>query len=231
MITTIYNEYNYVYLITELSTNLKYIGSRGSIIPPEDDIVKYATSSYIKDRIKNNIHNYTFNILSLHKTRQDAYDEESRIHHLIDVAKHPEYMNLTNQTKKFNTSGITRVKDIRGNRFTVRTDNPDYISGKLVHVLTGAIHSDEYKQNMSNRLKGTKNHMWGKSHTQETKNRISKTQKGKYKGDNNPNAKSVIINNERFTTLKSACEYYNIAKTTIIRRLKSNNFPDWNYAK
>ena len=54
MTTTIYNKkYQYVYMITELSTNMKYIGVRGSNFLPEQDLgVNYFSSSSNKEFIK-----------------------------------------------------------------------------------------------------------------------------------------------------------------------------------
>ena len=51
MTTTIYNKkYQYVYMITELSTNMKYIGVRGSNFLPEQDLgVNYFSSSSNKE--------------------------------------------------------------------------------------------------------------------------------------------------------------------------------------
>lgn len=44
----------------------------------------------------------------------------------------------------------------------------------------------EYKNKMSEKLRGENNPMYGKSHSEESKRKISETMKGKYCGENNP---------------------------------------------
>jgi len=43
----------------------------------------------------------------------------------------------------------------------------------------GKTHSDEYKKYLSENMKGEKNHFYGKKHTEEVKKKISKANKGK----------------------------------------------------
>jgi hypothetical protein len=43
----------------------------------------------------------------------------------------------------------------------------------------GKTHTEEYKKYLSENMKGNKNPFYGKSHTEETKNKISKSNKGK----------------------------------------------------
>lgn len=61
---------------------------------------------------------------------------------------------------------------------------------------TGRVFSEETKQIMSELKKGLfdgeNNPMYGKHHTKETANKISKSLKGKYVGGKNPRAKAII---------------------------------------
>ena len=52
------------------------------------------------------------------------------------------------------------------------------------------------------------NGFYGKKHSKETKEKMSKQRKGK----NHPYAKSVIINNIKYYTIKEACEKLNISR-------------------
>lgn len=65
------------------------------------------------------------------------------------------------------------------------------------------------KQNKETILKmsGNNHPMYGKKHTEETKNKISNSVKGKYSGSLNPNSKIIIClnNGEIYNTIKEAC--------------------------
>ena len=70
------NKYNYVYQITEISTGMKYIGSRGSKkLSAIKDLKKYQTSSKLtcfKECLKLNPLNYHYELLSYHSARDKA---------------------------------------------------------------------------------------------------------------------------------------------------------------
>lgn len=52
--------------------------------------------------------------------------------------------------------------------------------------ISGLVHTEESKRKMSESHKGENNHFYGKSHSQETKDKLSALKKGKYMGDENP---------------------------------------------
>ena len=138
------NKYNYVYQITEISTGTKYIGSRGTKMnDPLLDIKKYKSSTKnncFKINQKNNPLNYYYEILSYHKTREEATLEEIRLHAIYDVKCNPKYYNMSNQTSTgFSTCGKTTVKDINNNTLLVSIDDPRYLSGELVGVTKGHV--------------------------------------------------------------------------------------------
>ena len=108
------NKYNYVYQITEISTGMKYIGSRGTKSNnPLKDLRKYKSStkdSCFELNQKLNPLNYHYEILSYHATRDEATLEESRLHFLYDVKSNSKYYNRSNQTANgFCTEGYTTV--------------------------------------------------------------------------------------------------------------------------
>lgn len=79
----------------------------------------------------------------------------------------------------------------------------------------GRKHTQETKDKISKNhadVNGENNPMWNKKHKQETIDKISKSKKDKHKGKNNPNAKAVICitTGKIFDTAKEASIYYNI---------------------
>ena len=70
--------------------------------------------------------------------------------------------------------------------------------------------------------KGEKNPWYGRSHTLEAREKMSKTRKGKTNGKNNPKAKSVICltTTKIFSTEKEGSEYYNCVRQHISKCCK-----------
>ena len=138
------NKYNYVYQITEISTGMKYIGSRGTKQSnPLKDLKKYKSStknSCFELNQKLNPLNYHYEILSYHSTRDEATLEESRLHFLYDVKSNPKYYNRSNQTANgFSTTGKVVTKDRCGNIHFVNCNDPRYLSGELISISYGMI--------------------------------------------------------------------------------------------
>ena len=142
--TTDKNKHNYVYQITELSTGIRYVGSRRSeYLPAINDLKKYQSSTkdpLFKLKLKYNPLNYHYEILSYHATRQDATIEESRLHFLYDVKCNPNYYNLSNQTSTgFCTAGKANFKDKYGTVILTDVDDLRIESGELVSIAKGTI--------------------------------------------------------------------------------------------
>ena len=145
MSNTIYTKkFHYVYLITELSTNKKYIGSRSCDNKPEFDLGhKYYSSSKNKIFIKNqkdNRDNYNYTILSMHQTREEAINEEIRLHDLYNVNHNPEFYNRSKQTSTgFDVGGKMIAVDKDGNIFHISVDDTRLKTGELQHYTTGKV--------------------------------------------------------------------------------------------
>ena len=117
MSNTIYQSQktHYVYLITELLTNMKYIGLRSCNTLPHLDLgIKYFSSSTNKEFIKNQklnkklkLSNYKYEILSIHNTRKEAINEEITLHELYDVDK---TQNIIIKLNKHLQDGMLLVK-------------------------------------------------------------------------------------------------------------------------
>jgi hypothetical protein len=280
------NKYNFVYQITELSTGIKYIGSRGTKQSnPLKDLKKYKSSTFnscFELNQKLNPLNYHYEILSYHSTRDEATLEESRLHFLYDVKTNPKYYNRSNQTANgFSTAGKVVVIDNFNNKILVNSDDPRYLSGELPYFKVGNSLSDETKEKISNSLignvlsdetkeklsllnRGSKNKMfgkvvikkddgstiivdkndelilnhtykpgmigenngmYGKKHTAEAKQKMSKSRQG----SKNPAAKSIVINNIKYNTVKEASIKLNIHRLVVSNRCKSTDmkWKDW----
>ena len=74
-------------------------------------------------------------------------------------------------------------------------------------------------QRASEKMKGSKNPMYGRELTKEHRNKISKTrkEKGLSKGSKNPKAHKVkcVTTGKEFSCIKEAAEYYSINKKCI----------------
>lgn len=136
------NKHHYVYLITEIDTNRKYIGLRSCECLPIYDLgIDYFSSSrdleFRKNQIKNP-DNYKYEILKEFNNRLDAANYEIELHEELDVSLSDEYINLSKSVStSFDVSGRVVVKDKDGNTYQVLVTDPRYISGELVHHSKG----------------------------------------------------------------------------------------------
>ena len=145
-------KYNYVYLITEISTNKKYIGVRSCDIPIKKDLGSiYKSSSTDLDfinRQKTNKKDYKYELLANYDCRLEASMEEIRLHNLYEVDVNPYYFNKTKANlNKFSGIGMVNVYDQAGNALYVSIDDPKYISGEYVAMSKGRVtvrHKEDY---------------------------------------------------------------------------------------
>lgn len=79
----------------------------------------------------------------------------------------------------------------------------------------GKQHSEESKNKMSEAKKGEKHNMYGKHHSEESKNKIAEARKGKYVGEKHHNAKQVFCDGKIFTTVKEWTKVYNVNYSTV----------------
>jgi hypothetical protein len=99
----------YVYEITELSTGMRYIGTRtGKGCYPEEFGVKYFTSSKIvKPKLIENPDGWTLEILGT-GTSKEMIALETKLLKEVDAANHPGYYNQHNGDGKFDATGKKR---------------------------------------------------------------------------------------------------------------------------
>lgn len=87
------------------------------------------------------------------------------------------------------------------------------------HPLFGIGHTEETKKKMSENMKGSNHHMFGKKrpeHAQKILGTKRPDQSERIKGKNNPNAKKVlhIKSGQVFPTIKAACENFSTVKVS-----------------
>jgi len=96
---------HYVYRITEIDTNMSYIGSRtcnrsihDAYTTCTNDLKSYGTSSYRKEFIKANLDKFKFKILRIFDNSVDKILFESFIHQKFDVKHNNKFWNKSNHT-------------------------------------------------------------------------------------------------------------------------------------
>ena len=89
---------------------------------------------------------------------------------------------------------------------------------KLSRILTGHKVSKATREKISKANKGKKNGFYGKTHTQEAKDAMSASRKGKYKGEKNPNWKPSSEHKKPFSRgLRNRVEYKDWRKAVFAR--------------
>lgn len=95
------------------------------------------------------------------------------------------------------------------------------------------IHTEEFKNKMSNLRKGENNPFFNKTHSEETKKLISKKSKEQFKNNIPNNSKAISINGIIYTNLTEAVNsgLFNVSKSTIRRRVLCDDlqWKDWKY--
>ena len=110
---------------------------------------------------------------------------------------------------------------------------------------TGWVPSNETRENMSKAHSGSKNAMYGKKHSKETRAKIASKKKGvknplraelnkAYVGANNPRARKVKVNGVQYLCIKDAAEALGMKagtlRTYFSRYKKSGRWPTgWGY--
>lgn len=142
-----------------------YIGSRGCKCLPEEDF-KYYGSFWDK----------TFKptgkiILAEFDNRKDAYDAEVVLHKFYDVVNNPHFANQSRAlTSGFTTEGLSTFK---GRKHSEESKK------KIGAASKGRKPSEETRKLKSKQMSGEGNHMYGKTHTPEARERIGAPHRGK----------------------------------------------------
>ncbi len=160
--------YHYVYRVEALDTGEFYIGSRSSNTLPEEDF-KYKGSQYqwkLTKEQKSKLHKTI--IKSDFSSRNEAILFEANL--IKENFKDPLNRNGTIPDGKYHTKGKVIVKDKNCNVMCVDVNDERYLSGELISINKGRKFTEEHKRKIS----------WnGKFHSEESKKKMSESQKGK----------------------------------------------------
>ena len=161
---------HYTYEIINIINGKRYIGSRTCSGNPEDDLgIKYFSSSKDKDFIKEQKEHpwrFRYKITGIYPTRKSAIQEEINLHEFFDVGINPEFYNKAKQTSiGFDRSGCKHNKASR-------------IKMSISHI---GIQS------------GENNPMYGRTHTVDSRKKISE----KVSGDKNGNSNGLTESHKK----------------------------------
>jgi len=194
---TIYKEFC-VYLTKYAGNKLPplYIGSRATIDVLENNYFGSVTSMQYKkiwkEELKQHPELFSIEIISSHDTRQEALNAEEQLQRKHNVVSSPMYINRSYANKHFSNKGNiasveTRQKmseSRKGKKFTLehRANLSAVRKGK-----PGLARSEETRQKMSKAHNGkhigSSNNFYGKTHSDETKQKISESSKKRTHSD------------------------------------------------
>lgn len=179
----------YVYKITNLTNNMYYVGSRQSKCSPNDDLgIKYFSSSSNKNFIneqKQNPNKFKYEILSVHNSRMEAFEEEVRIQTELGCLEDDlcynrsiNHASFTNYSKTFKHTKEAKEKMSTSKNEYYKTHDP---------WNKGYRYSKEYRDKLSEQRKG-KPQPWhkGRKQSDSTKEKISEKLKEYFKTHDNP---------------------------------------------
>jgi len=134
-------EYHYVYKITNLNPTDErkfYIGVRTSTVLPEEDIKYMGSSKYLTKYIEElGIQNFSKSILSTWETRQEANQEEIRLHTLHEVSINRNYYNKAEaKNAGFCTYNKIVVKNLKTDTIEL-IEKQDYCANNFSHFHSG----------------------------------------------------------------------------------------------
>lgn len=98
---------------------------------------------------------------------------------------------------------------------------------KISNTLKGRKLSKEHIKNMTR--KGKDHPMYGKHHSEESKEKMVKSRTGKYTGKNNHASRAVIVDGKYFDTIVDASKFIGTSASVISIKLK-NKIPGYEYA-
>lgn len=229
---------HYVYRINNLTNQKFYIGVRSCFCSPEQDLgQKYFSSSRDKEFLidqKKNPKNYSYHILKIYKTRQEALSFEQEIQIEFDVIKNPRAINRSIQkTTGFDVTGYkhtleTKAKISRASKIANENIKKDVVKfeekrnrcrNAQLAISSDPIRSkevsDKKKKAWQNLKRDTKKYM-------ERNQKISKKMKENYSGINHSRIKPIVqldINTKKIIAkwdyIKQASESLKIDRSCI----------------
>lgn len=202
---------HYTYEIKHKISNKRYIGVRScTCAPAEDDY--WGSSKYIPKDVKDT---HIKTMLKEFSTREDAVSHEILLHNKYNVAVNPEFYNRAKQTATgFDTQGTTLTEEhkqkcsvaLKGRYVSDSTRKliAERMSNRVVSDATKEKSSVTWKAKVAN---GYVNPRTGVTLSEDTKQKISNSNKGKSIGTKNSRFKPWFISYPTYTDL-----FYSITK-------------------
>jgi len=223
-------KHNYFYKITNLVNDKYYYGIHSTNKLND----RYMGSGYAMESAmkKYGRKNFTKEIVSDYPTRKEASDHE-RLVVTLELVKLSECYNL-------------RAGGDKENAISEETKNKIREKRKLQII------SPETRKKLSESHSGINHPMFGKTHSEESRKKMSESKDGKYCGEHSPSFGRVhsersiqkMINSNKskrpckilgvvYCSVKEVSRKLEIGTTTIEHRLKSKSkkFKDWNYCE
>lgn len=148
--------YYYVYLLINKTDHRLYVGSRGSIVPPNEDIAYKSSSKVVSKEYLENCSKF---IIKTFLTRYDALLYEIHLHNLYDVGVNVRFFNASKQTStKFDRTGIPMSQEQRdriSKSNKISCNRPESKERYRQHRL-GTIMADSTKQKLRELNLGSK---------------------------------------------------------------------------
>jgi hypothetical protein len=180
----------YTYLIKHRPSGKVYYGFRcANKVEPLDDLWKhYFTSSPGVQKLieETGVDSFDTEIRRVFETKEQAVAWETRVLHRCKVLHDDRWLNQNVAgyivpTKESNKKISNFHKDKHKSE-----EHKQKIRQRNLGKNKGKIATDEHRRKNSEAHRGEKNAMYGKSHSEETKAKISKLMSERIKGDNNP---------------------------------------------
>ena len=167
--------YHYCYRITNTTLCKHYYGSRTSMVTPREDLgVHYFSSSrYVKRDIATmGQTHFRFKVIRHFANRIEAYHFEERLQRKLSVATRDDFYNRCVQTHKFSWTGGKHSVETKRVMSETRKGRIPWNKGQSVFDhLTSEERSAKFGSS------GSTNPFYGKSHSDESRQRISERHK------------------------------------------------------
>lgn len=141
---------------------------------------------------------------------ETCFNSEKREQELLDIINYKDSYNIS----KSSLGG------------GIKENNPNWKGGVTFCKCGNRISSVSKTCMRCKDITGKNNPFYGKTHSNEFKQKMSNNMKGNYKGNQE---KPVIIENVEYNSVSLASKALNVCPATIIYRIKSNNIKFKNY--
>lgn len=245
----------YIYAILNTTNNKIYIGSTSNFLKRKNQHVSDLNSNthcnLFLQRSWNKYGRESFDFFSIHEDTGSDNDKFSMETYYIENL-HPEYNigsvgggdNLTNNPRRDEiiqaiTEGVRKTlskmtKEEKMQKFSKPGElNPNWRGGvSKKKCACGKIIAPINETCIDCRDRfADKNPFYGKTHSEESKEKMREAAKAKYSNPSyiNPQAKIVMAEGVEYPSLTSCAKAYGKVPATILNRIKSKNFPEFYY--